>query len=108
MADHRPQSISQRQALVCHDCPPPGGAARLSCAQEGAGNPDAVRPPAGAPPDARRDVSNCTPWGALGLHGPAGHVLMLASAGRLAIWEEAMGVRRAVSSVGRAPALHAG
>src|SRR2546430_13179838 len=34
--------------------------------------------------------------------------LMLALAGRLAIWGKVMGVRRAVSSAGRAPALHAG
>src|SRR5438270_8742221 len=95
VADHRPQSISQRQALVCDDCQPPGGAARLSCAQECAGNPDAVSAPGGRTGGMCPIAYDAVRWACTGLRVA---FLVLAPAGRLAIWGKVMRVRRAVSS----------
>src|SRR6266487_4932 len=44
MADHRARPISQREALVRRDRAQARGRARLSRAQEGERNPDAMRP----------------------------------------------------------------
>src|SRR5262249_55066587 len=80
-----PQSISQRQALVCDDRQPASGPARLPCAEEGAGNPNAVTLPE-CNGWARRSALQ-VPWGVLGheVRGPAGDIPILAQLGRMTI-----------------------